>query len=78
MEADGRERRPSQQELITEEQKAPVPTTVVPIREEFRVRRLWFFHHDVRAFTTSVCDTSVCAYGSYMCVHVVVICVCVW
>ena len=29
-------------------------STVVPIREEFRVRRFCFFHHDARAFTTSV------------------------
>ena len=29
-------------------------STVIPIREEFRVRRLWFFYHDLRAFTTSV------------------------
>lgn len=31
-----------------------VATTAVPIREEFRCRRLWFFYHDIRAFTTSV------------------------
>ena len=29
-------------------------STVVPIREEFRCRRWWFFYHDIRAFTTSV------------------------
>lgn len=29
----------------------------IPIREEFRVRRLWFFHHDIRAFATSVGST---------------------
>ena len=29
-------------------------TTIIPLREEFRLRRLWFFYHDVRAFTTSV------------------------
>ena len=28
--------------------------TKIPIREEFRCRRLWFFYHDLRAFTTSV------------------------
>ena len=26
----------------------------IPLREEFRVQRLWLFHHDIRAFTTSV------------------------
>lgn len=31
-----------------------VATTAIPIREEFRCRRLWFFYHDIRAFTTSV------------------------
>ena len=29
-------------------------TTVIPIREEFRCTRFWFFYHDSRAFTTSV------------------------
>ena len=34
---------------------APKTTsTVIPIREEIRLRRFWFFHHDLRAFTTSV------------------------
>lgn len=28
--------------------------TSIPIREEFRCRRFWFFYHDIRAFTTSV------------------------
>lgn len=28
--------------------------TAIPIREEFRCRRFWFFYHDVRALTTSV------------------------
>ena len=28
--------------------------TKIPIREEFRCRRFWFFYHDLRAFTTSV------------------------
>ena len=28
--------------------------TTIPIREEFRCRRFWFFYHDVRALTTSV------------------------
>ena len=28
--------------------------TVVPIREEFRCRRFWFFYHDLKALTTSV------------------------
>ena len=28
--------------------------TIIPIREEFRCRRFWFFYHDLRAFTTSV------------------------
>ena len=28
--------------------------TTIPIREEFRCRRFWFFYHDLRAFTTSV------------------------
>ena len=35
-------------------------STVVPIREEFRCRRFWFFYHDARAFTTSV---SFCMHG---------------
>lgn len=29
-------------------------TLSIPIREEFRLTRLWFFYHDLRAFTTSV------------------------
>ena len=29
-------------------------TTAIPIREQFRIRRFWFFYHDLRAFTTSV------------------------
>ena len=29
-------------------------STAIPIREEFRCRRWWFFYHDLRAFTTSV------------------------
>ncbi len=29
-------------------------TTAIPLREEFRCRRFWFFHHDTRAFTMSV------------------------
>ena len=29
-------------------------STVIPIREEIRLCRFWFFHHDLRAFTTSV------------------------
>lgn len=28
--------------------------TKIPIREEFRCKRFWFFYHDLRAFTTSV------------------------
>lgn len=28
--------------------------TFIPIREEFRLKKLWFFYHDLRAFTTSV------------------------
>ena len=28
--------------------------TSIPIREEFRCRRFWFFYHDIRALTTSV------------------------
>lgn len=28
-------------------------STVVPMREERRCRRLWFFYHDIRAFSTS-------------------------
>jgi hypothetical protein len=28
--------------------------TAIPIREEFRCRRFWFFYHDLRALTTSV------------------------
>ena len=28
--------------------------TVIPIREEIRCRRFWFFYHDLRALTTSV------------------------
>lgn len=28
--------------------------TIIPIREEFRCRRFWFFYHDIRALTTSV------------------------
>ena len=28
--------------------------TIIPIREEFRCRRFWFFYHDLRAFATSV------------------------
>ena len=34
----------------------PLPPSkhFVPIREECRLRRLWFFYHDIRAFTTSV------------------------
>ena len=28
--------------------------TTIPIREEIRCRRLWFFYHDLRALTTSV------------------------
>lgn len=31
-------------------------TTVIPIREEFRCRRAWFFYHDIRALVTSVSD----------------------
>ena len=34
--------------------EAGLDSTVIPIREEFRFRRLWFFYHDLRAFTTSV------------------------
>ena len=34
--------------------EAELDSTVIPIREEFRIRRLWFFYHDLRAFTTSV------------------------
>lgn len=33
--------------------------TKIPIREEFRCRRLWFFYHDLRAFTTSVSAPSI-------------------
>ena len=29
-------------------------TTTIPIREQIRLRRLWFFYHDPRALTTSV------------------------
>ena len=29
-------------------------STALPIREQFRCRRFWFFYHDLRAFTTSV------------------------
>ena len=29
-------------------------STAVPLREQFRCRRFWFFYHDLRAFTTSV------------------------
>ena len=28
--------------------------TAIPIREEFRCHRFWFFYHDLRALTTSV------------------------
>ena len=28
--------------------------TSIPMREEFRCRRFWFFYHDIRALTTSV------------------------
>lgn len=28
--------------------------TVIPIREEFRCRRFWFFYHDIRSLATSV------------------------
>ena len=28
--------------------------TTIPIREEFRCQRFWFFYHDLRALTTSV------------------------
>ena len=28
--------------------------TAIPIREEFRCQRFWFFYHDLRALTTSV------------------------
>ncbi len=41
-------------------------TTVIPIREEFRCRRAWFFYHDLRALVTSV---SAC-----MSVHVIYKC----
>jgi len=36
---------------------AGLDSTVIPIREEFRCRRLWFFYHDIRAFTTSVSES---------------------
>lgn len=29
-------------------------TTTIPIREQIRLKRLWFFYHDPRALTTSV------------------------
>ena len=35
---------------------AGLDSTIIPIREEFRCRRLWFFYHDIRAFTTSVSE----------------------
>ena len=38
--------------------------TIIPIREEFRCRRFWFFYHDLRALTTSVskCTCIVCGF----------------
>jgi len=41
-------------EDVGEGELANVRTTAIPLREQFRCRRLWFFHHDLRAFTTSV------------------------
>lgn len=29
-------------------------STSVPIREQLRCKRWWFYYHDIRAFTTSV------------------------
>lgn len=67
-EGGGGKRRPSQQLLLPSEipgvgeiqqeldegKGVTSGTTIIPMREEFRIRRLWFFHHDIRAFTTSV------------------------
>ena len=32
----------------------PPKHTAIPLREQCRVRRFFFFYHDIRAFTTSV------------------------
>ena len=32
----------------------PPKHTAVPLREQCRIRRFFFFYHDIRAFTTSV------------------------
>ena len=32
----------------------PPKNTVIPLREQCRLRRFWFFYHDRRALTTSV------------------------
>ena len=39
---------------LTDHDQVKATSTVIPFREEIRVRRFWFFHHDLRAFTTSV------------------------
>ncbi len=39
---------------LTVQEGSPIITTVIPIREEFRCRRAWFFYHDIRALVTSV------------------------
>ena len=32
----------------------PPKHTAIPLREQCRIRRFFFFYHDIRAFTTSV------------------------
>ncbi len=39
---------------LTVQEGSRIITTVIPIREEFRCRRAWFFYHDIRALVTSV------------------------
>ena len=35
----------------------PPRHTAIPLREQCRIRRFFFFYHDIRAFTTSVSET---------------------
>ncbi len=42
-------------------------TTVIPIREEFRCQRAWFFYHDIRALVTSVRASHYVYIHTYVC-----------